>query len=142
MQKRRNKVAAACCNGYLYAIGGHESSTLNKSLVRHDDGERFDPKSNQWTLITSFSRPKENLGICAVNTNIYIVGGFDEKILNEMESYDIETNKWRKCPSLSSKRTGAHLIHVPNQIDRNLSQENQHSSTVNRFILAEYLLFN
>lgn len=96
MQKRRNKVAVVSCQEYLYAFGGHESSNIDKHVVRHDDGERYDPKSNQWTLITSFSRPKESLGITVVNENIYIIGGFDEKIVNDMEKYNTETDKWRK----------------------------------------------
>ncbi len=96
MQKRRDRVAVVSCDGYLYAIGGHESSTINKTIVRHNDGERYDPKCNQWTLITSFSRPKEGLGIAVVNNILYIIGGFDDKVLNEMEKYDIETEKWRK----------------------------------------------
>ena len=96
MQKRRDKVALTSCNGFLYAFGGHESSTIDRSIVRHDDGERYDPKSNQWTLIASFSRPKEALGVTVINENIYIIGGFDDKTLNEMEKYNTETDKWRK----------------------------------------------
>jgi kelch-like protein 1/4/5 len=96
MQKRRDNVAVVSCSGFLYAIGGHELLTTNKGIIRHDDGERYDPKCNQWTLITSFSRPKESLAIAEVNNKIYIVGGFDEKVLNEMEKYDTETDKWRK----------------------------------------------
>ncbi len=96
MQKRRDKVAVVSCNEFLYAIGGHESSTINKNILRHDDGERYDPKCNQWTLITSFNRPKEGLGIAIVHKKLYIVGGFDDKILNEMEKYDLENDKWRK----------------------------------------------
>lgn len=100
MQKRRDKVALISCNGFLYAFGGHESSTIDKSIVRHDDGERYDPKSNQWTVIASFSRPKEALGAALINENIYIIGGFDDKILNEMEKYNTETDKWRKVIAL------------------------------------------
>lgn len=96
MQKRRDKVAVVSYNEFVYAIGGHESSTINKSISRHNDGERYDSKCNQWTLITSFHRPKEALGISLVNNQLYIVGGFDEKVLNEMEKYDIETDKWTK----------------------------------------------
>jgi len=101
MQKRRSNVAVVSCNGFIYAIGGHESSTINKNIIRHDDGERYDPKCNQWTLITSFSRPKEALGITVVHNKLYIVGGFDGKILNEMEKYDTEIDKWRKVENIS-----------------------------------------
>ncbi|CAF0905354.1 unnamed protein product [Adineta steineri] len=146
MHKRRGSVAVVACNGFIYAVGGHEISTINKSLIRHDDGERYDPKSNQWTLITSFSRPKEALGIAVVNTKLYIVGGFDGKGLNEMERYDTETDKWRKSSPLKTKRVDACLIHVPSSIHQTmtwpvLSQGNKENviniaSQVNRIILS------
>ncbi|CAF4821970.1 unnamed protein product, partial [Rotaria sp. Silwood1] len=145
MIKCRASVAVVSCNEFLYAIGGYELLATNKSIIRHDDGERYDPKCNQWTLITSFSRPKEALGIAVVNNELYIVGGFDSKFLNEMEKYDTETNKWKKCSSLGTKRVGACLIHLPNSINQSLntlmlSQGNKNTSTnshqMNRLILS------
>ncbi|CAF0826443.1 unnamed protein product [Rotaria sp. Silwood1] len=145
MIKCRASVAVVSCNEFLYAIGGYELLATNKSIIRHDDGERYDPKCNQWTLITSFSRPKEALGIAVVNNELYIVGGFDGKFLNEMEKYDTETNKWKKCSSLGTKRVGACLIHLPNSINQSLntlmlSQGNKNTSTnshqMNRLILS------
>lgn len=94
MQKRRGSVAVAVCNDFLYAIGGYDQIRTNKNTLRHDDGERYDPRCNQWTLITSFSRPKEALGIATVERKLYVVGGFDGKVLNEMECYDTETEEW------------------------------------------------
>lgn len=96
MQKRRDNVAVAACNGFLYAIGGHDLLRANKAGVRHEDGERYDPRSNQWTLISSFSRPKEGLGIAVIGSRLYIVGGFDGKALDDMECYDTETDRWKK----------------------------------------------
>jgi kelch-like protein 1/4/5 len=96
MQKRRGGVAVAACNGFLFAIGGHESSATNKCAVRHDDGERYDPRCDQWTLITSLSRPKEALALAAVSDRLYIVGGFDGKVLDEVEKYNPEIDKWTK----------------------------------------------
>jgi kelch-like protein 1/4/5 len=121
MQKRRGGVAVAACNGFLFAIGGHESSATNKCTVRFDDGERYDPRCDQWTLITSLNRPKEALAIAAVSDKLYIVGGFDGKVLDEVEKYDPEIDKWTKCPSLGTKRAGACLIHVPNSIHQSSS---------------------
>jgi kelch-like protein 1/4/5 len=96
MQKRRGGVAVAACNGFLFAIGGHESSATNKCAVRHDDGERYDPRCDQWTLITSLNRPKEALALAAVFDRLYIVGGFDGKVLDEVEKYNPEIDKWTK----------------------------------------------
>jgi N-acetylneuraminic acid mutarotase len=129
MQKRRGGVAVAACNGFLFAIGGHESSATNKCTVRFDDGERYDPRCDQWTLITSLNRPKEALAIAAVSDKLYIVGGFDGKVLDEVEKYDPEIDKWTKCPSLGTKRAGACLIHVPNSIHQSSSPISPSSSS-------------
>lgn len=96
MQKRRGGVAVAACNGFLFAIGGHESSATNKCAVRHEDGERYDPRCDQWTLITGLHRPKEALAIATVCNKLYIAGGFDGKVLDEVEEYDPENDKWIK----------------------------------------------
>lgn len=96
MLKCRSSVAVISCNNFLYAIGGYELLTTSKSIIRHDDGERYDPISDQWTLITSFSRPKESLGITTVDSKLYIIGGFDGKYSNDMEEYDTETDQWKK----------------------------------------------
>ena len=100
MQKCRGSVAVISCKGFIYAVGGYELSTTNKNAIKHDDGERYDPRCNQWTLMVSFSRPKEGLGIAAINSKLYIIGGFTSKIINEMEEYDTETNRWRKVERL------------------------------------------
>jgi len=59
---------------------------------------------------------------------LYIVGGFDGKVLDEVEKYNPEIDKWTKCPSLGTKRAGACLIHVPNSIHQSLSPSSSLSS--------------
>ncbi|CAF3405113.1 unnamed protein product [Rotaria socialis] len=135
MIKCRASVAVISCNEFLYAIGGYEFSTINKNVTRYNDGERYDPRCNQWTLITSYSRPKGGLGIVVVDNKLYIAGGFDGKSSNEMEKYDTETNQWEKCSPLVVKRVGASLIHLPNSIHESfnlpvLSQENKNHSNI------------
>ncbi|CAM4898299.1 unnamed protein product [Rotaria socialis] len=129
MQKRRGGVAVAACNGFLFAIGGHESSATNKCTVRHDDGERYDSRCDQWTLITSLNRPKEALAITTVSDKLYIAGGFDGKVLDEVEQYDPDLDQWIKCPTLGTKRAGACLIHVPNSIRQSSSPTSSSSSS-------------
>ena len=156
MQKRRGGVAVAACNGFLFAIGGHESSATNKCTVRHDDGERYDPRCDQWSLITALNRPREALAIAAVNDKLYIVGGFDGKILDDVEKYDPETDRWFKVgthtldrhraqrvhvnrlfqsPSLGTKRAGACLIHVPNSIHQSSPSSSTSPSSVSSLSL-------
>jgi kelch-like protein 1/4/5 len=96
MHKRRGSVAVAECQGFIYAIGGHDFSRANKSVVRYNDGERYDPRCNQWTMLTGCGRGKEGLAIASVEKRLYIVGGFDGKILDEMELYNSDVDRWEK----------------------------------------------
>jgi len=142
MQKRRGGVAVAACNGFLFAIGGHESSATNKCAVRHEDGERYDPRCDQWTLITGLQRSKEALAIATVSNKLYIAGGFDGKVLDEVEEYDPENDKWIKRPSLGTKRAGACLIHVPNCVHQSslLSHSSTSYSTLSLLSTSSYTI--
>jgi kelch-like protein 1/4/5 len=109
MQKRRGHVAVAVCHGFIYAIGGHDSPRTSKDACRHDDGERYDPRTNQWTLITSFSRPKEALGIAVVGNRLFIAGGYDGQSADDMETYDTESNQWDKVTRSTSVERHDHV---------------------------------
>lgn len=41
MSKRRGGVGVATCNGFLYAVGGHEAPASNPSCCRFDCAERY-----------------------------------------------------------------------------------------------------
>ena len=40
MNKRRGGVGVATCNGFLYAVGGHDAPASNPSSSRFDGVER------------------------------------------------------------------------------------------------------
>ena len=41
MAKRRGGVGVATCNGFLYAVGGHEAPATNPTCSRYDSAERY-----------------------------------------------------------------------------------------------------
>lgn len=96
MSKRRAHPVLTSYNGYLYVMGGQEMGRGNKMAVLHDSCERYDPRTNQWTSLVSFSRPKETLAIVTIQTKFYIVGGFSGRTVDEMDVFDIETEQWGK----------------------------------------------
>jgi DNA-binding CsgD family transcriptional regulator/N-acetylneuraminic acid mutarotase len=84
LQEKRGGLGLISGGGNLYAIGGgwqHESS-LN---------EKYDPANNSWTSFESpFSSQWRNLGLAAIDTTIYAVGGWDgtaEEYLDSNVSY-------------------------------------------------------
>ena len=42
MSKRRGGVGVATCNGFLYAVGGHEAPATNPTCSRFDCAERYE----------------------------------------------------------------------------------------------------
>ena len=41
MSKRRGGVGVATCNGFLYAVGGHEAPATNPTCSRFECAERY-----------------------------------------------------------------------------------------------------
>lgn len=83
----------------LYVCGGwfEESQAENRRLVETID--MYDPRTRNWKIITSIPTPKYHAGIVAVETKIYIIGGFYsdsmfDRASSTIEFYDIEKNEW------------------------------------------------
>lgn len=51
MNKRRGGVGVGVANGLLYALGGHDCPASNPSVFRTETVERYDPKTDTWTLV-------------------------------------------------------------------------------------------
>lgn len=51
MIQRRSGVAVGVLNGFLYALGGHDSPASNPSVSRTETVERYDPATDTWTMV-------------------------------------------------------------------------------------------
>lgn len=51
MNRRRSAVAVGVLNGFLYALGGIDSSTSNPSVCRSETVERYDPATDTWSMV-------------------------------------------------------------------------------------------
>ena len=50
-----------------------------------------------WTLVAPISSPRDAVGVCILGDRLYAVGGYDgQQYLNEVESYDPQSNEWTK----------------------------------------------
>lgn len=52
MNIRRGGVGVGVCNGYLYALGGHDCPASNPAVSRTETVERYDPATDTWTLVS------------------------------------------------------------------------------------------
>uniref|UniRef100_A0A4W3HQJ8 Kelch-like family member 4 n=1 Tax=Callorhinchus milii TaxID=7868 RepID=A0A4W3HQJ8_CALMI len=113
MSKRRGGVGVATCNGFLYAVGGHDAPASNHCSRLSDCVERYDPKTDTWTTVTSLSVSRDAVGMCLLGDRLYAVGGYDgQTYLNTVESYDAQNNEWTEEVPLNIGRAGACIVVV------------------------------
>lgn len=63
MNHRRSGVGVGVLNGFLYAIGGHDTPACNPSVCRTETVERYDVATDTWTLVSEnlcFQMQKKN----------------------------------------------------------------------------------
>lgn len=113
MTKRRGGAGVAACNGFLYAVGGHDAPASNPTSSRFDCVERYDPKTDTWTVVAPISSARDAVGVCLLGDRLYAVGGYDgQQYLNEVESYDAQNNEWTEVAPLCIGRAGACVVHL------------------------------
>ncbi|XP_071772803.1 kelch-like protein 4 isoform X1 [Centroberyx gerrardi] len=113
MAKRRGGVGVATYNSFLYAVGGHDAPASNHCSRLSDCVERYDPKTDTWTTVSSLSVPRDAVGVCLLGDRLYAVGGYDgQSYLNTVESYDAQNNEWTEEVPLNIGRAGACVVVV------------------------------
>lgn len=68
MHSQRCYVSVVELNGLIYALGGFDGKN------RLNTAERYDPITNQWTLIPSMNFLRSDAHACTLNGKIYITG--------------------------------------------------------------------
>uniref|UniRef100_A0A8C7Z2T6 Kelch-like family member 4 n=1 Tax=Oryzias sinensis TaxID=183150 RepID=A0A8C7Z2T6_9TELE len=113
MAKRRGGVGVATHNNFLYAVGGHDAPASNHCSRLSDCVERYDPKTDTWTTVSSLSVPRDAVGVCLLGDRLYAVGGYDgQSYLSTVESYDVQNNEWTEEVPLNIGRAGACVVVV------------------------------
>lgn len=68
MHSQRCYVSVVELDGLIYALGGYDGKNRLKSA------ERYDPATNQWTLITSMNYLRSDAHACTLYGKIYVTG--------------------------------------------------------------------
>lgn len=101
MHSRRCYVSVVELNGYIYALGGHNG------VERLNSVERYDPTTNQWTMMSSMLAVRSDASATTLNNKIIIMGGFNgQSCLNSAEEYDPDTNEWTAIEDMQVRRSG------------------------------------
>lgn len=116
MSRRRGGVGVASSDGFLYAVGGHDAPASNPKSSRFDSVERYDPKTDQWTLVSPITSPRDAVAMCLFGDRLFAVGGCDgQHYLGDVESYDPQANVWKSEKALRTGRAGACVVHIPSK---------------------------
>ncbi|XP_071649675.1 kelch-like protein 5 [Temnothorax longispinosus] len=107
MSKRRCGVGVGVVNGCLYALGGYDDdgSLGNPEISIFDCVERYDPKTDTWTMVAPMSVPRSRVGVCVLGDRLMAVGGYDgQQSLTLVEAYDPYLNEWEPVAPLNAGR--------------------------------------
>lgn len=95
MTEHRAYCAAAVLNGFLYAMGGWNGK------IYMDSVEKWDPKTNKWTVVASMAVARSNFGVAVLNQKLYVVGGSSNRNdLSSVECYDPVQNIWNTVAAM------------------------------------------
>ncbi len=82
-------------NDNLIIIGGSIKMENNGFKEYSNKIHLYNLKSGYWYELTDMPNNKETKGVM-VNNKIYLIGGFNKKPLEHIESIDLNTGKWKK----------------------------------------------
>ena len=80
-------------NNNLIVMGGSVKLKANGEKVYTNKSHLFDIKSGYWYELKSMSVAKEVKGLL-INNIVYLIGGYNEKPLTEIETYNINKGTW------------------------------------------------
>ncbi len=79
----------------LLVIGGSLKQRSNGKKVYTDKVHMYDVNSGYWYELSSMSKGKETRGII-IKDKLYLFGGYKDRKLKEIESFDLISGKWKK----------------------------------------------
>jgi hypothetical protein len=83
----------------ILILGGKTSDSKRTDLI-----EEYDPKTNKIKEFGHLSSPMSGFAAIWVADKVYVIGGNDGKIRNQVEWLDLNTKWWSLLPSLNYKR--------------------------------------
>ena len=75
--------------------------------TRHTSMERYDPKTDKWTMLSGMAIGREGAGLVVAGDMVYCIGGYDGiSLLDSAERYDPSTEQWTSMPCMAIQRSG------------------------------------
>jgi len=86
---------------FLFAFGGWVGEDIGGSI------ERYDPYSNEWTLLGDMEEPRFSMGCFSYNGLIYLLGGctHTQRHLKNLSSFNPITTEWTQLAPMKVSRS-------------------------------------
>lgn len=85
----RSGFGATVVDGIIYIFGGRSEPTTWINVV-----EAYDPANNIWTAKADMPTTRDGIGVVAIGTEIYLIGGTVFAALDDIEVYDTLADSW------------------------------------------------
>jgi len=89
-------------NDNIIIMGGSVKKNKHDKKTFSDKVHVFDTKTGLWYDLTGMPSPKETSGVL-IDDKIYLFGGYNNELLDDLESYDLKTGKWKAEGKLFDK---------------------------------------
>lgn len=102
MPEPRTAGGAAVAGGLIYVVGGiGPEGVAERTQV-------FDPSAGRWSVTVGLGRPREHMGVAAVDDRVYAVGGRAGTLagFGDVEVLDPGSGSWSPLPALPTPRGG------------------------------------
>jgi len=95
----------------LYLLGGWDGQQMRNEVWRYQPAGA-DDEAARWALVTRLDVPRAFFGAAMVDSDLYVVGGYDgQRDLDDASVYSLATDTWRELPPLSTPRSGHSLVY-------------------------------
>lgn len=84
MPTAKSTMSVTVLSGCIYAIGGDPNGR---------GVERYNPAENTWMSVAPMNKARINPSVATLNDKIYVIDD-DHFLMNSVECYDPEMNKW------------------------------------------------
>lgn len=100
----RNRLGVGTVDHCIYAVGGSCGQQLYSSVEKYS----LSSENEGWTEVAPMHVARIGPAVCTHTRLLYAIGGFDgHRRLSEVESYNPDTNTWRREKPLLVGRSGA-----------------------------------
>ena len=108
ISKPRRFAAAATACDKIVVVGGY--SGMSDSMTTESSCEMFDPRTNEWSLVSSPAFPRAACGIVSMDDLIYLFGGKNEQtFMQTVDCFDVKRNKWHEVAIIPDSFKCSHL---------------------------------